>query len=82
MSADNFYYVCGRHVWMGFASDYDAFLYEEKNRLLEEHMAGVEERWFQRMRHEEPIYVAQTTDEAVDWATSEYAEYGVWRVEK
>ena len=63
---------------MGFASDYDEFIEEEKDRLLAEHRAEVDARWYQRVRQSDPIHVADSPQLAEEWARSEYAEYGVW----
>jgi hypothetical protein len=70
MSSDNFHYVKGNKVYMGFASD---FQYD---------MERFEERWYARLaRRCRPIYEADSHEAALEWAWDEYSEYGVWREE-
>jgi len=84
VSSDNFYFVTGNEVRMGFASEYDAIREEEIDKLVAtlKIAAKIERRVKKRMSKGGPYHVAESHEAAVAWAHNEYAEYGVWWVEE
>ncbi len=81
MSADNFWYVTGRKVICGFASDWDDF--EQRwSRLLRGQTVRVFKWRLRRTHHEHRAlfyaFVGKDHEDALAWADREYAEYGVW----
>lgn len=74
MSSDNFHFVEGNEVYMGFASDW---YYD-----MEQAEAKAKRRFIKRIvKRGHPLYKAKDQEAAIRWAVDEYSEYGLWWID-
>ena len=75
MSSDNFWFVEGNEVYMGFASDWE---YEMRRAEDKARRKFIKRRIKQSAG---PQFIGADQDKAVRWAVREYSEYGLWWID-
>lgn len=74
MSSDNFHFVEGDEVYMGFASDWDEIATRAEAKARRKYIKRIVQRG-------NPIHRATDQTAAISWAMREYSEYGLWWID-